>query len=48
MIYVNGTRIDSSGEQTVWSFGVSAANISTTINWNPGLPLRTVAYTFVN
>jgi hypothetical protein len=48
MIYVNGTRIDSSGEQTVWSFGVSAANVSTSINWNPGVPLRTVAYTFVN
>lgn len=48
LIYVNGTRIDSSGGQTVWSFGVSAANISTTINWNPGVPLRTVAYTFVN
>jgi hypothetical protein len=48
LIYVNGTRIDSSGGQTIWSFGVSAANISTTINWNPGVPLRTVAYTFVN
>ena len=48
LIYVNGTRIDSSGGQTVWSFGVSPANIATTINWNPGVPLRTVAYTFVN
>jgi hypothetical protein len=48
LIYVNGTRIDSSGGQTVWSFGVSAANVSTSINWNPGVPLRTVAYTFVN
>lgn len=48
LIYVNGTRIDSSGGQTVWSFGVLPANIATTINWNPGVPLRTVAYTFVN
>jgi hypothetical protein len=48
LIYVNGTDIDSSGGQTVWSFGVSAANVSTSINWNPGVPLRTVAYTFVN
>lgn len=50
LIYVNGTRIDSSQNngQTVWSFGVSAANVSTSLNWNPGLPLRTVAYTFVN
>jgi hypothetical protein len=48
MIYVNGTRIDSSAEQTIWSFGVSAANVSTSINWNPGVPIRTVAYTFVN
>jgi hypothetical protein len=48
LIYVNSTDIDSSGGQTVWSFGVSAANVSTSINWNPGVPLRTVAYTFVN
>lgn len=48
LIYVNGTRIDSSGGQTIWSFGVSPANIATTINWNPGVPLRTVAYTFVS
>jgi hypothetical protein len=48
LIYVNGTRIDSSGGQTVWSFGVSPANIATTINWNPGVPLRTVVHTFVN
>lgn len=47
LIYVNGTRIDSSGGQTVWSFGVTPANIATTINWNSGVPLRTVAYTFV-
>jgi hypothetical protein len=48
LIYVNGTRIDSSGGQTVWSFGVLPTNISTTINWNPGVPLRTVVHTFVN
>jgi hypothetical protein len=48
MIYVNGTRIDSSQGQTVWSFGVSPANIATTINWNPGSPPGTFAYTFLN
>jgi len=48
LIYVNGTDIDSSGGQTIWSFGVSPANVSTSINWNPGVPLRTVVHTFVN
>jgi hypothetical protein len=50
MIYVNGLDIDSSQNngQTIWSFGVSPANVSTSINWNPGVPLRTVAYAFVS
>jgi hypothetical protein len=48
MIYVNGTRIDSSQGQTIWSFGVSPANIATTINWNIGSPPGTFAYTFIN
>jgi hypothetical protein len=48
MIYVNGTRIDSSQGQTVWSFGVLPADIATTINWNPGSPPGTFAYTFLN
>lgn len=48
MIYVNATDIDSSGGQTIWSFGVlPVTNLLRTINWNPGVPLRTVAYTFV-
>lgn len=49
LIYVNATDIDSSGGQTIWSFGViPLTNLIRTINWNPGVPLRTVAYTFVN
>jgi len=49
LIYVNATDIDSSGGQTIWSFGViPVTNLIRTINWNPGVPLRTVAYTFVN
>ena len=49
LIYVNGTRIDSSqnGGQTIWSFGVTPANIATTINWNVGTRPGTVAYVFV-
>jgi hypothetical protein len=47
LIYVNGTRIDSSGGQTVWSFGVAPADISTTINWNSGTRPGTVAYSFI-
>jgi hypothetical protein len=47
MIYVDGTDIDSSQNngQTIWTFGTTPLR---TINWNPGVPLRTVAYTFVN
>ena len=33
LIYVNGTRIDSSLGQTVWTFGGTTTD---TINWNPG------------
>jgi hypothetical protein len=45
LIYVNGTRIDSSQGQTVWTFGGIRTN---TINWNPGSPPGTLAYTFLN
>ena len=48
MIYVNATDIDSSAGRTIWSFGVLSTDLVRTINWNPGVPLRTVAYTFVN
>jgi hypothetical protein len=46
LIYVNGTNIDSSLGQTVWTFGgiISA----TTKNWNVGTRPGTSAYTFVN
>lgn len=47
LIYVNGTRIDSSGGQTVWSFGVAPADIVTSINWNIGTRPGTVAYVFI-
>lgn len=33
LIYVNGTRIDSSLGQTIWTFG---GTLTDTINWNPG------------
>ena len=50
MIYVNGIRIDSSQNsgQTIYSFGVLPADISTTINWYIGTRPGTVAYVFVN
>lgn len=46
LIYVNGTNINSSLGQPVWTFGgiVSAA----TKNWNIGTRPGTSAYTFVN
>jgi hypothetical protein len=47
LIYVNATRIDSSGGQPIWSFGVTPANIATAINWNVGTRPGTVAYVFV-
>ena len=48
LIYVNGTRIDSSGGQPIYTFGVAPADISTTINWYIGTRPGTVAYVFVN
>jgi hypothetical protein len=49
LIYVNGVRIDSlqNNSQTIWSFGVSPANISTSLNWSLGTRPGTVAYVFV-
>jgi hypothetical protein len=49
MIYVNGIRIDSSQNngQTIYSFGVAPADISTTINWYIGTRPGTVAYSFI-
>lgn len=47
LIYVNGTRIDSSGGQTIYSFGVAPADITTTINWYIGTRPGTVAHVFV-
>jgi hypothetical protein len=49
MIYVNGLKIDSSQNngQTIWSFGVLLTDVNTSLNWNPGVPLRTVVHTFV-
>jgi hypothetical protein len=46
LIYVNGTRIDSSLGQTVWTFGGTVG--ATTRNWNVGTRPGTSAYTFVN
>ena len=49
--YVNGTRIDSSAGQTVYTFGgtISTTPVgSETLNWLLLTPPRTVAYTFVN
>jgi hypothetical protein len=51
MIYVNGTRIDSSQGQTVWTFGgtISTTPVGAeTLNWNVGSPPGTLAYTFLN
>jgi hypothetical protein len=49
--YVNGTRIDSSGGQTVYTFGgtISTTPIGAeTLNWSLLVAPGTVAYTFVN
>jgi hypothetical protein len=46
MVYVNGTRIDSSLGQTIWSFGPPV--LTNTLNWNSGSKPRPVAWTFVN
>jgi hypothetical protein len=51
LIYVNGTRIDSSQGQTVWTFGglISTTPVGAeTLNWNIGSPPGTFAYTFLN
>jgi len=45
IVYVNGTRIDSSQGQTIWSFGAALTN---TVNWATGSRPGTVGYTFVN
>jgi hypothetical protein len=45
MTYINGTRIDSSLGQTIYSFG---GVLTDTINWNQLTVPGTVAYTFVN
>ena len=44
LIYVNGTRIDSSQGQTIWSFGGTLVSAS---NWGTGSQPLTVANTFV-
>jgi hypothetical protein len=44
MVYVNGTRIDSSLGQTIWSFG---GVLNNTINWGLGTKPRTVSVTFI-
>jgi hypothetical protein len=46
LIYVNGTRIDSSGGQTIYTFGGTIG--ATTRNWRNGTRPGTSAYTFVN
>ena len=45
MVYVNGTRIDSSLGQTIWSFGPPV--LTETINWNSGSRPETAAHTFI-
>lgn len=45
LTYVNGTRIDSSGGQTIYTFG---GTLTDTINWLLLTTPGTVAYTFVN
>jgi len=44
IIYVNGTRIDSSGGQTIWTLG---GTTNSTLNWNTGEQPREVAYTYI-
>ena len=45
LVYVNGTRIDSSQGQTIWTFGGVRTD---TVNWATGSRPGTVSYTFVN
>jgi hypothetical protein len=44
LVYVNGTRIDSSQGATIWSFGGVLTN---TVNWGSGSAPATTAYTYV-
>jgi hypothetical protein len=44
VVYVNGTRIDSSLGQTIWSFG---GTLNNTINWALGTKPPTVSVTFI-
>ena len=46
--YVNGTRINSSLGQTIWSFGVLPADISTTLNWGVGVRPQPYGYIIFN
>lgn len=51
LIYVNGTRIDSSLGQTVYTFGGTISTTppgAETLNWSLLVAPGTVAYTFVN
>ncbi len=45
MVYINGTRIDSSAGQTIWTFG---GTLTSTINWNIGSQPGTVGYVYIN
>jgi hypothetical protein len=44
LVYVNGTRIDSSQGATIWSF---AGALTSTSNWGSGSAPATTAYTYV-
>jgi hypothetical protein len=44
LVYVNGTRIDSSQGATIWSFG---GTLVTASNWGSGSAPATTAYTYV-
>ena len=51
IIYVNGTRIDSSLGQTIWTFGglISTTPVGAeTLNWRTGTRPGTIAYVFMN
>ena len=51
IIYVNGTRIDSSLGQTIWTFGGIISNTplgAETLNWRTGTRPGTIAYVFLN
>jgi hypothetical protein len=51
IIYVNGTRIDSSLGQTIWTFGglISTTPVGAeTLNWRTGTRPGTIAYVFLN